>query len=79
MSDLPEERLQRYRRMADGAHAAARNATCVEIRDAFIGIAAVWESLIDELVQDMQADQGQGLLSGDALSPISFLVDKTSR
>jgi hypothetical protein len=38
--------------MADAAHSAARNASCPEVRDAFIGIAAAWERMIAEMAQE---------------------------
>jgi len=51
MGEILGERIQRYRRLADAAHAAARSASCTEVSNAFVAVAATWEILIGELLQ----------------------------
>jgi len=49
LPDLPEERLIKYRLLASQAHDAARAATTPEARNAYIGMARAWETLVEEM------------------------------
>ncbi len=56
LTDLPEERLAKYRLMAAHAHDAARAAASPEARNAYIAIARSWESLADEMERVLEAN-----------------------
>jgi hypothetical protein len=50
--DFRCERVARYRKMADSAHAAASSAKTKEARDAYIGIALAWTALADQIERE---------------------------
>ncbi len=55
LTDLPEERLAKYRLMAAHAHESARAAESPEARNAFIAIASSWDSLAEEMERVLEA------------------------
>jgi hypothetical protein len=49
LTDMPEERLAKYRLMATHAHESARASITPEARNAYIAIARSWETLAEEV------------------------------
>jgi len=74
LTDL--ERLAKYRLMADQAHECARRATSMEAKNAFVSLAATWESLIGELERMVESEPHHvDGLSPDAILAVAKAVD----
>ncbi len=62
LTDLPEERIAKYRSMAATARESAFNATSQEVIDIFMAVATAWEALAVELEHiDQARDHVPGL------------------
>ena len=48
LTDLPEERIAKYRLLAAHAHESARTAKSPEVKTAYMTMAVAWETLISE-------------------------------
>ena len=49
LTDLPEERIAKYRLMAANAREAAHNSTTPEAAEIYIAIATAWETMAVEM------------------------------
>jgi hypothetical protein len=58
LTDLPEERIAKYRLMAAHAHESARTAISPEVRSAYTAMAATWEVLIKEYEHTLARIEG---------------------
>jgi hypothetical protein len=55
MDETPEERVERYRRMADSTRELALRSDSPEIRAAYLDLAGRWEALAQQSVQEAQS------------------------
>ena len=54
LTDLPEERIARYRLMAANAREAAHNSTTTEAIEIYMAIATAWETMAVELQHGLE-------------------------
>ena len=59
LTDLPEERIAKYRLMAAQARKAARNAKTSELSEGYMAMAAAWEAMAVDLQHVPGSSGGQ--------------------
>ena len=57
LTDLPEERIAKYRRMATEARESARKAQTTETSNAYMDLATAWETMAVDLEHAEEAKQ----------------------
>ncbi len=57
LTDWPEERIAKYRRMAADARESAYNARTIEICNAYMDLATAWETMAVDLEHAEEAKQ----------------------
>jgi hypothetical protein len=68
-TDLPEQRLAKYRRMAAQTRESAYNSRTTENRDAYMDLATAWETMAVDLEHTEEAKQLIFGVGGKPLGP----------